>query len=222
MSYEIDTSELKFLSHWFRMQPRQYHRATAALLNNFAFGTRDKAIWLGYRRWTIRNPRFYESRFRVTKATAETQLATMGTVTARRFSAWTEQEYGAPTARRRVATVFARGGRKNQIKGRFRLKPARHVKTRSEYGIATDEQFAAAMLEQNAKGLIRIGKRVMTRQGKKLALVQTINPPRLQPKRRPFMATAQRMYFNSISIHALWYQTARRIVKPPKRLKRLF
>lgn len=215
--FDLDIRELVKLRRWYRRQPAKFKRAQAMMINEFAFGSRRSALDLVNKRMTVRNEKFISSRFRVTKATTATQTAIMGTLAGPRFSGFVEQEKGTPTERTRAATMAARGGaRSSQVKPRFRLKPSADVVTMVDYNVDRPAAFVAQIFERKEKRLIRIGKAILKRRGKKLQLIQKLNPRKKQPRRRPFMQTARVMYFRSINLRQLWSRTIERVLTPPR------
>lgn len=214
--FNVDMRTLGKLRGWYKRQPRQFRRASSLMLNEFAFGSRRSALDLIGKRMTIRNEKFISSRFRVTKSSPATQMSVMGTITAARFSGFVEQEFGRHTDRNRVATLAARSGsRSNQIKPRNRLKPSVHLVTMEDYGQNRPAVFVAMAIKLKERRLMRIGKSIVRRKGKRLQLIQRIAPRKKQPRKRPFMETARRSYFRSTNIKRLWSRTVQRVLTPP-------
>jgi hypothetical protein len=216
--FDVDTRELIALRKWYKKQPAKFKRATAEMLNAFAFGARRSALDLITKRMTIRNPKFIASRFRVTKATTSSQRSVMGTLSGPRFSGFVEQELGVPTDRTRTATMAARSGsRSSQIKPRFRLKPSNDVVTMRDYKVDRVSAFVAMIFERKETRLVRIKGAILKRKGKRLQLIQQLNSRKKQPRKRPFLQTSRVIYFRSINLKALWSKTLARIMTPPPR-----
>lgn len=216
--FDLDIKELIKLRNWYKRQPAKFKRAQAMMLNEFAFGTRRSALDLVSKRMTVRNPKFISSRFRVTKAAATTQRSIMGTIAGPRFSGFVEQELGTQTDRTRAATLAGRGGsRSSQVKPRFRLKPSAEVVTKEDYNLDRVGAFVAQIFERKETRLIRIKGAILKRRGKKLPLVQKLNPRRKQPRKRPFFKSARVQYFRSINLRQLWSKTIGRVLTPPPR-----
>jgi hypothetical protein len=92
--------------------PKEFARVCRQALNDMAFEFKKLAPAVIGSKYTIRNPRFVSSRFRVEKATS-LDLASMRSVAysveSERFSGWTES-LGAPTSRLRLINLAARKG----------------------------------------------------------------------------------------------------------------
>lgn len=216
--FDLNLKEIIQLRRWYKRQPKKFRRAEIMVLNEFAFGNRRSVVDLLTKRMTIRNPKFLNSRIKVSKATMSRAVSVMGTIESPRFSGFVEQEFGTATDRNRVASLLARGGSASkQIKPSLRLKPSADIITKDDYGIERNASFLAAATARKEKKMIRIGKSILKRRGGKFRLVQRINPKNKQPKRRPFMQTSRKIYFSSINLKRVWADKINRVLTPPKR-----
>lgn len=209
---------------FYAKAPKKFARATGAMLNEFAFGTRNTSIEVIRERMTVRNPRFVESRLQVDKAVGrlpiQGQKALMGSVRSPRFSGWEEQQTGARTARERTINLLARGGgTKRQVPPRYRLKSGKQFESYKNYPGRGVERRTIVMLQQldrqrwkqpfvihKKKGMIPGLYKFKRR---KPRLLQVFVPRRAQPKKVPWITMARERFFQRADIRALWAQTLR-------------
>lgn len=243
--WEIDLSEVNGLRQWYKRQPKMMQRASALLLNRFAWGTRDEAVRQIGRVMTVRNKRFVDSRLRVTQASQSTpigqQRSIAGSLATARFSGWTEQEVGTPTERKRVSTLASRSGDfSRQMIPRSRLKPGTTVESlekavgsRLPRGGATNYAGMIAMLgRERYKGLLRIkggfylvdrgGRRIEgpTRNGRgKLTTLPHLTMvqamKKKQPKQHHWLRQARAIYFRKNDPQVTWGRVVDRLIHPP-------
>jgi hypothetical protein len=223
--FDIKLNEILALRKWFKECPRQLQRATAVILNNYAFGTREMILRTLPEIMTIRNSGLPRKATWADKAKysdrIEDQKSHVGTRTAgmKRFTGWVEQESGQKATRTRLQTLAARGGSKeNVVEQRNRLKPATPVLTIAQYnprgGLMNYQGFAAMIRRKKYMGLYRIKDRVY-RDGK---TVQKLHPTSgLQPRKNPFLLFSAGRYHKSIDLSAMWYRTVQMVLKPPPR-----
>jgi len=133
VDFSVQQTDLKSLEKFFKRAPRAAHRASAGMMNTFAFGTRKKALVQLNINFHIRNPGFVKRSVQVTRARGSvpfnSQFAEVGSIargtpgSGSFFSGWKEQELGTTTKRTRLQTLDARGGSwQGKVKGPFRLK----------------------------------------------------------------------------------------------------
>lgn len=239
--WDIDLTAIDGLRKWYGKQPKLMQRASAMLLNRFAWGTRDEAVRQISSHMVVRNDRFVKGRLRVTQTRTGTPIAQQrsvaGSVATNRFTGWKEQEYGTRTARKRVSTLASRNGSiQNQMRGPARLKRSTSVRTFSQLPMAPRGGptnyggYIAMLLRDRYKGLIRIGGKFYTlprtnkaqfvgpgRQGgnywKQLQLVQETKKE--QPKRIRWMRTARAVYFKAHPPQKTWNAVVAGLMKPP-------
>lgn len=227
MEWKADIRELNGLKRWYGKQPRLMRQAVGGMLNEFAFGTRTRAIGQINQLMTVRNPKFVQSRIRISKANIHAPVATQrsetGSVAGPRFSGWVEQEYGRDTKRNRLSTLAGRGGSdKKQMRHIIRLKPKHEVVTidhpdfNPRGGSKNLGGFMAMIIRRKDKRLIRIKGSIYKRNRKKLQLVQKLK--KVQPKRVRWMRRARAMYFRHTNLDALWSRIAGALVQPPSKL----
>jgi hypothetical protein len=230
--FSLDIRDLIKLRKFYKRAPHLFARATASMLNSFAFGTRKEAIKTVKQKMNVRNDRFVNSRMRVEKARGSNilqQEAVAGSIESPRFSGWEEQELGTKTQRSRVANVLARGGDFNrQIKPSLRLKPSRDFQDANDYPGKDESTRTAAMINSAKLGKLRrpfiIGKKLKGKlrtlkaglyrvRRKKLERLQSFEPRNPQPKRIRWMTIARKEYFKKTNIKHLWGRTLERILK---------
>jgi hypothetical protein len=225
MNAHVDLTDIRELEKWYKTCPGVMRKATANMLNNFAFGTRTAAIEQIAKVMTVRNTDFVKNRMRVTKASTSTpveaQRSIAGSVATARFSGWTEQEMGTSTARKRFGTVAGRGGdMQKQLRPVVRLKPGRGVITIGSPGYSPAGGssnyggFIAMLIRKREDGLIRIKGVLLKRKGKKLEVVQVLR--KKQPKRLYWLRAARGVYFSKTDLPGLWSKTISMYLGKPR------
>lgn len=231
MEWMIDLSELNGLRRWYGKQPKLMQQACAAMLNQFAFGTRSQAIKRIDALMTVRNPKFVASRIQVSKANGarpiNSQVARTGSKATARFTGWTEQEFGTkPQMNRMIALMGGRGGNiQKQARPSARLKPGRQVvrPTDPEYnpkGGKTNVAGFFAMARRKKENRLLFVKKYKTfykRRGNKFEAAQTM--PRHKIKRERWLRQARAIYFQQTDLGRLWENTVHRFVPPPTTVK---
>lgn len=222
MEWEIDLSEVNGLRGWYGKQPKLIQRASAMLLNEYAFEVRRGAVKHIDRLMIVRNARFVDSRMRVTKAGYNTpinqQRSVTGSVASPRFTGWTEQE-GGPTRRTHYATLAGRGGNKQkQIRPVVRFKPGTDILDRDDYptpdgGRTNVGGYFAIMRRLKENRMMRIGKVVYKRNRNKIQPVQILG--KKPPKRVAWMKQARAIYFRTHNPQTTWAKVVSRVLKPP-------
>jgi hypothetical protein len=217
MEVHIDLHEIDGIRRWYGRQPHMVRTACGRMLNEFAFGTRLRAIRKIDDLMTVRNPKFVASRIRVTKANIGAAVAAQaswtGSVAGPRFTGWTEQEKGTPSKRNRFSTLAGRGGsEQKQMRHAIRLKPKHEVVTADHPDYqpkgGKTSGFVAMLMRKKETRMVRIKGSFYKRNRKRLQLVQEMKPR--QPKRKRWLRQARAEYFRRTDIQALW----RRIVTP--------
>lgn len=243
--WDIDLTEIGGLRKWYGRKPHQMQRASAMLLNEFAFKTRDEAIRQIDKFMTVRNPKFVASRIRVTKTSYSTpidrQRSITGSVAIRGakgrgdFTGWTEQEKGTAVARKRVSTIASRGGNiQRQMIGRSRLKTKNEVMEVNDKvplgGTGNIAGFIAMLARSGYKGIIHIKDRFYIIGKGRQMLAGPVMPGRSglfkqlelvqrtkkeQPKRIKWLRTARAVYFKKHPPQRTWDGLMNRLIKPP-------
>ena len=240
MEWTVDLTEIKALRSWYKKQPNMFRKATATMLNRFAWGTRDQSVVQIAKTMTVRNSSFVSGRLRVTQAKFSTpiddQRSYAGSVATARFSGWTEQEIGSPTARNRFGTLASRGNNiLNQMRQGVRLKPGVEVVKIEDYaprgGDSNYGGFLSMLFRRKERKLVKIGKgfyklpsNVKSLPGpmqnhpgmelhRELVLMQELK--RKQPKRNRWLRQARAIYFGRTNLDDLWRSTLNRFMFPP-------
>ena len=235
--FQLDKRELNQLLKFYKQAPRKFLPAAAGMLNTFAFGVREQAVKQINDKFTVRNPAFVKSSFRVEKTRIvplQNMESKTGSISRPRFSGWIEQETGQQTKRKRVQTLAARQGSwGDQVQNRSRLKPNQKFLTFSDFSGKnlgrSKEQRTVAMLESFRKNKISESKVMMFRgrlkgrmskykrgtyrmQNGIISRHQTFDPRRIQPKRNPWMQPAREKYFRSANIKNMWASQISRVL----------
>lgn len=225
MEWKADLHELDGLRRWYGKQPRLVRIAAGRMLNDFAFGTRTRAIGVIGDTMTVRNPKFVASRLRVTKANihspVERQAAWAGSVAGNRFTGWVEQEKGTPTKRNRFATLAGRGGSAGkQIRHAVRLKKGRDVVKPEDADYnpkgGSFSGFAAMIFRKKENRIILYKGTFYKRKRKKLEVVQSTK--KRQPKRLTWLRRARAQYFRHTDLDALWRRHCNSVMRAPSKL----
>lgn len=226
--FQIEHRNLKELIKFYKRAPRQFQHATAGVLNNQAFGTRKAAVHQLGRNMIIRNPKFVNSKVRVTKARPSQpinlQQAETGSIRSARFSGWVEQETGQKTLRTRTQTLFSRGNtRSGIVKSQYRMRRGARFTDSSDFADVTNnpDHRTIAMLSilrrnkfkrpfimrrNKRKGLYKLIRN-------KPKLVQNLDPQNPQPKKKPWLIPGRTAYFNRTNLTTVWAEQIGRQVK---------
>ena len=197
--FDLDKKDLRLLEKAYKKAPKKFARATAGMLNSYAFSTRISSIGIIHKRMTVRSAGFVNQAIRVQKAKGNIQpndqFSIVGSRGLPRFSGWAEQELGTPDKRTRTATAFARGGdKKKKIKTGMRLKPTNSFRSSDDFPGKTAHHRSVAMLQIISrekdvtkqliiKGHKRLPNGLYKIQRRKLRLVQRFDSPRKPIKR---------------------------------------
>ena len=228
-TFSIKTPDLRNLEKFYKKAPRQFARASAGMINNLAFQTRNAALLQIAGEMNIRSDRFVNSRMRVDRARAgpiATQKAEVGSISTSRFSGWVEQETGKEPQRNRVFSVAARrGNEQNVATGKARLKPGNRIYTSNSFAIkANDDDHRTAVFmqlmgrHQPGKPFVlkrkfrklRKGIYTITKRGK-LKQLQQFNA--MKVKRKPWMAPARKSVVTKANVRAQWARAISHVLK---------
>lgn len=230
--FDIDVRAMRRFEKLMKRIPKELTRATAGMLNSFAFGTRAASLQIIQRRMIVRNPRFVKSSIRVDKARGgmpiNRQRSEAGSIQRARFSGWREQETGESSNRRRVAELFARGGdKRRQVRPSLRMKSANQFMSPDDFRGKTQEHRVIVMLQilerkrwrrpfiirdhpKFTPGLYKFHRR-------KLRMVQTFKPGNREPKRVRWMTGGRRLFFRQANIKQLWTQNLQHTIRKARR-----
>lgn len=221
------------------MSPKKFGVAAGMLINNFAFGTRDFSMKLLPVLMTVRSRQFMKRQLRVDKARLSAPIdvmrSEMGSVRAKRFSGWREQELGDKADRKRVFTTLGRvGGKKRGVARRMaRLRNLANFEQPDGYPGKSSEHRVIVMLRvlqrrKHKKPFIIHGHRKIhpgvyqfkgSAKGNKprpIKILQAFKPDRLQPRKIPWLRMSRDKYLSSISLHREWERVLNRAWKPRK------
>jgi hypothetical protein len=134
--FAMDDKDIKRLLKFYKKFPQKFQWATANILNDFGFVTRQAQIEAIQETMQVRNDRFLNSSMRVVKTRGSisvlSQKVIIGSRVRPRFSGWREQIEGG--GKKRLSTVAARGGNfATTIRPRYRLKPQFKFPKPSQY-----------------------------------------------------------------------------------------
>lgn len=219
--FDVEMKDLKNLIKFYKKAPKRFNKVSAAVLNDFVFGTRKKNINILKSNLTIRNEKFLNSRIRVQKARktqdVRSQEAIVGSIKTQRFSGWVEQETGKARKQTRTATLLARGGSKNKpMKPSARLKRSNQFRDPDEFPGSSGHNRSVAMIRMLAKakwrkpfvikGHSRIKSGLFKFRRKKLERLQLFKPfpSKLQPERLKWLRGGAKAFFKSNQVRDIW------------------
>jgi len=215
--FRIDDRELRRLAEAYKKATRQFTRATADMLNEYAFGVRRESISTIGERMIVRNTRFLENKLRVTKASPgaamEAQRSETGSIAGPRFTGWREQQTGENTARKRVISLLARASNIfRQAQPKARMKPAVTFASYNDYPGAYPERKEIVMMQQLSRARSTEPFIVTHKRGMTPGLYRFYRgKPRIlqvfkkeQPKRIPWHTDAREKYFTQTNLTDLW------------------
>ena len=230
--FQMDMTDLKRLKKFYKRMPRGFRKASAGVLNSFAFGSRKQSLMIINRKLTIRTPRFIERTIRVDKAKSglpiKSQQSEMGSTHRPRYTGLREQELGVSDKRTNIPTLAARRGQKRKkVPGSVRLKRMNQFKSPDDFPGKTAEHRVVVMLQflertrcrkpfvikhhrRFTKGLYRF-------KGGKLQMVQTFEPSNKVPKRVRWLTGGRRKFMKAANIKAIWTDNLNRAVKSARR-----
>ena len=230
--FDIDTTDLKRLEKFYKRMPREFLKATAGILNSFAFGSRTESLLIIQRRLTVRSPRFIRGSIRVDKARPgqplSKQQSEMGSIHRARFTGLREQELGVSDKRKNVPTLAARRGQRGRkVPGAVRLKRANQFPSPDDFPGKTAEHRVVVMIrmlqrKKFRKPFIITGHRRFPRglyqfRAAKLRMVQSFEPRGKAPKRVRWQSGGVRKFMKRANIKELWTDNLNRAVKKARR-----
>ena len=234
--FEMDKRALDHLEKVFNRMPRQAKKATADMINTFAFGSRIVALDTLQSKLFIRNKAFVarkgpRSRVRVDRADSrvpiDRQVAWMGSKKFKRFSGWEEQETGKKADRPRTPTIAARGGSiRKRVRGTFRANRLASAPRPEQFGNNADTMLQLLGRMNFRQPMIVTGHRKLRagfwkfegRRGShpyrathKIRLLQAFNKKPQTIKRNPWMAPSLKKYMATANRPRLWKEALRRV-----------
>ena len=123
-AFSFSATDMILLRKMFKKAPRKMRRVTAGVLTGQAFAMRLVIFRVLNKEMEVRSPGFARKNIRVEKArasTINTQSSKAGSIFARGFTGWKEQQFGKESKEAKVYTKFSRGGSwKGKVKQKFR------------------------------------------------------------------------------------------------------
>ena len=224
--FTIDLAGVKNVQKKWEKAPAKVAKATGAMLNEFAFGTRNASIEVIREKMTVRSPSFVSSSLIVSKAKGTLPIAGQqseaGSQRRARFSGWEEQQLGKATSRTRTIMLAARrGSKKKRAAPKARLKPGADFPSPGGFGgnvgrmlgQLRSKRFKRPFIIHGAEGQ-RIKSGLYKFKGRKQDLVrlQTFKE-KVQPKKIPWMTTATDRFFARFNMGALWRWNLKRFLR---------
>jgi hypothetical protein len=170
--FKVENKDMPNLLKFMKDYPSSMKYATASVLNSLAFTTKKLNEQEIKSSMTIRNLGFVGSMLKYEKTRAvniAAQMAKAGSVKKDNFSGWTEQEKGVKPAKKRAATIAARGGsfnKKMMPKSKFMSKNKFHKL--SDFRAKTPKEsfmFMLRVLGSRGGGEFLINEPVPTKRG---------------------------------------------------------
>jgi hypothetical protein len=222
--FDIELTDIRRLRKWNKKAPKQFTRGAAGVLNDFAFGVKNKSNKVLNKKMVIRNSRFVSSSLRVQKTRGNdfnSLSSETGSIKRPRFSGWAEQELGKRSTRTKTATPFGRSGSKKGIlKPSFRMKPGARFPKPSDFKGESPNKKVNTMLRTMRrkssrpfiiKGSDRFKSGLYKFQNRKVIAIQRFKN-RKQPKRVKWHTQAKAEYFRSVKPRDVWARNIRRIL----------
>lgn len=231
--FDMDKKKIIELIKFYQRAPKKFGVASGMLLNNFAFGTREKAIGTIHAGMTVRSEAFVKRSIVVNKANFRapmmSQRSEVGSIARPRFSGWIEQETGKATDRTRAFLLEARKGqKKKKAMPSTRLKPSKIILKPEDMGgssanITGFHHRAQVLLMWTWRNkwrkpfMIRGHKRLKAGlykwKGKKLRKLQTFKPRRKQPRKFPWLTISRNKFLRGVNVAREWERVLKRVVK---------
>ena len=228
--FQIDKTDLKRLAKFYKRAPKLFARASAGILNDFAFGTRREIIGLMTNRLTIRNQRFLTASVQVQRASGkriDKQRSKVGSVRRDRFSGWLEQQTGKKDPRSHTATLFARRGTKlGIVPGSNRLKKSNVAARPEDYNIKADNEnsrtaiFLQIMARRGRgrpfyirKKYKKLRRGIYRIKSGKIRKIQSLNKTKKKIHSFDWINQSRKNFFSKANIRDLWGSQLRRVLR---------
>lgn len=218
-------------SRFYAKAPGKARKATARMLNQFAFGVKDETFLHMKRTMTVRNPRFVKSSVRVIMARStniDRQKSQTGSIKRARFSGWIEQEEKVPDDRGRSQSLLARGGNWNKkVKPSVKMKPGRNFTSMGDFDLPSGKGKFPAYFRKIKKGnkgkpfLVKRKYKSLKRglykfiRGK-MMILQNFEKKKKPVKLNPWMTKSRERYFRRVNLNKEWEKSIAFITKKKK------
>jgi len=228
--FQIDQKDLKMLRKFYKRAPQLFARASAGILNDFAFGTKTEIEKLLKNRLTIRNQAFLRGSIRVQKADGKVidrQKSKVGSVTRPRFSGWLEQQTGKKDPRSHKPTIFARRGNKfsavppgNRLKqSSVALRPedfnirASNDKTRTIIFLQIMRKKSRGRPFYIKKKYKKLRRGIYKMQGGRIRRLHSLDRTKKKIQSFDWINQSRKNFFAQANIRNLWGDQLRRVLK---------
>lgn len=226
--FDWDDRSFKAFTKLYKNSPSKARRATAQLLSQFAFATRQQAIIEINRSMTVRSKKFVESRLRFKRARNEQidhQRSKTFSVGAKNFSGWEEQMTGGKQKGTRTQSLLARSGNfDKKVKPSNRMKPGRNFINRGDYDLPRggDEMkvyFIKVRTQNPNKPFIvkkrykRVKKGLYIFKRGKMRMLQNFEASPRATKVNPWMRRARANFNKQMDIGKEWEKSLRTVYK---------
>lgn len=235
MKFELGMWDWLNFRRMMTRNPRIFARASARVLNSAAFGARKLAIRNLHRDGIVRNSKFVDTSIRVEKCRLGSPLyaqeSIVGSVTRPRSTGWVEQETGKRDNREYYATSAGRKEiKKNKLVRGYRLDKAGQFPRPKDFRGGNQAKRTMKMLRVLRKsGFTKpfiiegmeffgsasfpTGVYMFKRSFKKLALLQHLKPPKIQPKHTRWLSRAAQQYIHYVNLRTVWGRAVERELK---------
>ncbi len=237
MTFKVETIEMDNFTRFLLGSQKRVAAAEKLVLNDLAFDTRKEAHRTIEKTMTTRS-KFAQRQIRVEKVKSNFVVSRMfslvGSVTARNFTGWVEQEYGKKTDRN-VATKAGRVSgstgkvirRSNRLakpyftqkrfphRGKIAARMGRSSRggnweTPAMIGVLKGMKYRAPFILHRYK---KIPAGLYKLDGEKIQMLQGFDPPKQQPSRNKWMQKSVRRSVTQARVNALWRKAAARTFK---------
>lgn len=229
--FDYSDRSFKAFSKFYAKAPFKARRATARMLSQFAFGTRQEAIGEIVRTMTVRSEKFVSSSMVFKGARAQPidqQQSSAGSIARQRFSGWVEQQDGKIDNRTRTQSLLARGNNfSKRVKPSVRMKPGRDFITMGDFDLPSGGQQVPTYISmvkkkyKNKPFLLKkkyknIKRGVYKFVKNKMQILQNFEAKKRKPKPNPWMTNARLRFFKSTDVDKEWGKAISFITKKKK------
>lgn len=224
--FTIDLAGVKNVQQKWKKAPAKVAKATGAMLNEFAFGTRNAAIEVIREKMIVRNPSFVSSSLRVDKTKGilpiSRQMSESGSIKKGKSTGWAEQQLGKPVSRTRTIMLAARKeSKKRRVVPMARLNPKRSIPKVEDFGgnvgrmlgRLRHKRYKGSFIIHGAeKFRIKSGLYKFEGRERDIRRLQTFKE-KVQPAKIPWMITATDRFFARFDMKGLWRWNLKRFLR---------
>ena len=229
--FNYNQKSMKAFIKFYQEAPGKAKKATARMLSQFAFGTREEAIKQIKKTMTVRNERFVKSSIIWRGARIgpiESQQSSAGSIRRGKSTGWAEQQDNKTDKRTRSQSLLARGNNFNRkVKPSVRMKQKNRFFSSGSFGIEKGKQEVPRLIRKmkrdykNKPFIIKTNYKQIKRGvykfvRKKMMILQNFEKRPKGVRRNPWMDNARANFFKSTDIDKEWGKAIDFILKKKK------